>query len=72
MGRVRLPRSPFKEVNSHSIRMDAKSLPRMPPKVPGEGKLEEAVFALRTLADVVDDPRSFAAVRGWDDEGDVG
>jgi hypothetical protein len=44
----------------------------MPPKVPGEGKLEEAVFALRTLADVVDDPRSFAAVRGWDDEGDVG
>ena len=39
--------------------------------MPSEWKIEEAVFALRTLADVVDDPRARGAIRRGDNEGNV-
>ena len=40
--------------------------------MPGEGELEEAVFVLGALADVVDDPGAWPAIGCRDDEGDVG
>jgi hypothetical protein len=43
----------------------------MKPVVPGERELEEAVLALRALADVVDDPGRFAAIGCGNDDGDV-
>lgn len=43
----------------------------MPAVMTREGKLKEAIFALRALADVVDDPGRGAAIGRRDDQSDV-